>query len=222
MYVLVHIIYVLFKHCSHLSSLVQRDYIFFLARLFFFCLGFSVSVIISFSNFLQNCEVPLCVFIYLISSIGSFCFPGAIAPGIPNSLILIWMHCFSCLLHCNPWVSLHSHFWNAIVLRPSVFWFLCLLFSLVWKWKLLSCVQLFAMPWTMMPWTTQSMEFSRPEYYSGEAFPSPGDLPNPRIECRYPALQADSLPSEPPGKTKNTGIGSLSLLQRIFPTQESN
>ena len=39
---------------------------------------------------------------------------------------------------------------------------------------------------------------------------------------RSPALQADSLPAEPQGKPKNTGVGSLSLLQRIFPTQESN
>ena len=37
-----------------------------------------------------------------------------------------------------------------------------------------------------------------------------------------PALQADSLPAEPPGKPKNTGVGSLSLLQGIFPTQELN
>ena len=37
-----------------------------------------------------------------------------------------------------------------------------------------------------------------------------------------PHLQADYLPSEPQGKPKNTGVGSLSLLQRIFPTQESN
>ena len=37
-----------------------------------------------------------------------------------------------------------------------------------------------------------------------------------------PTLQADSLPSEPQGKTKNTGVGSLSLLQRIFLTQELN
>ena len=49
-----------------------------------------------------------------------------------------------------------------------------------------------------------------------------GDLPNPGIETRSPALQADSLPAEPPGKPKNTGVGSLSLLQQIFPTQESN
>ena len=54
------------------------------------------------------------------------------------------------------------------------------------------------------------------------AFPSPGDLPNPGIEPSSPALQADSLPAEPRGKPKNTGVGSLSLLQWIFPTQELN
>ena len=55
-----------------------------------------------------------------------------------------------------------------------------------------------------------------------QPFPSPGDLPNPGTEPRSPALQADSLPVKPQGKPKNTGEGSLSLLQRIFPTQESN
>ena len=40
------------------------------------------------------------------------------------------------------------------------------------------------------------MEFSRPEYWSGQPFPSPGDLPNPGIEPRCPALRADSLPAE--------------------------
>ena len=50
-----------------------------------------------------------------------------------------------------------------------------------------------------------------------EPFPPPGDLPNPGIKPRSPALQEDSLPAEPPGKPKNTGVGSLSLLQRIFP-----
>ena len=54
------------------------------------------------------------------------------------------------------------------------------------------------------------------------AFPFSRDLPNPGIEPRSPALQADSLPVEPQGKPKNTGVGSLSLLQRIFLTQESN
>ena len=68
----------------------------------------------------------------------------------------------------------------------------------------------------------QSMEFSRPEYWSGEPFPSPGDLPNPGSEPRSPALRADSVPAEPPGKPKNTGVGTLSLLQCIFLTQELN
>ena len=46
-----------------------------------------------------------------------------------------------------------------------------------------------------------SMEFSRPEYWSGQPFPSSGDLPNPGIEPKSPTSQADSLLSEPPGKT---------------------
>ena len=51
-----------------------------------------------------------------------------------------------------------------------------------------------------IPWTTQSVEFSRPEYQNGQPFPSPGDLPNPGIEPRSPTLLADSLPAEPQGK----------------------
>jgi len=44
------------------------------------------------------------------------------------------------------------------------------------------------------------MGFSRPEYWSGLPFPSPGELPNPGTEPRFPVLQEDSLPSEPPRK----------------------
>ena len=83
-------------------------------------------------------------------------------------------------------------------------------------------LQLFATPWTATRQAPLSMGFSRPEYWSGLPCPPPGDLPNPGIEPRSPALQADSLQSEPLGKPKNTGVGSLSLLQRIFPTQELN
>ena len=86
-----------------------------------------------------------------------------------------------------------------------------------WKWKSLSQVPLFA-----TPWTTQSMEFSRPEHWSGQPFPSPGDLPDSGMEPRSPTLQADSLPAKPQEKSKNTGVGSLALLQGIFPPQESN
>ena len=67
------------------------------------------------------------------------------------------------------------------------------------------------------------MEFYRPEYWSGlpslQDLPL-GDLPNPGMEPRASTLQVDSLLSEPPGKSKNTAVGSLSLLQQIFWTQE--
>ena len=54
------------------------------------------------------------------------------------------------------------------------------------------------------------------------AVPFSRDLPNPGIEPRSPALQADSLPAEPQGKPKNTAVGCLSLLKQIFLTQELN
>ena len=66
--------------------------------------------------------------------------------------------------------------------------------------KLLSRVQLYAIPWTVAYQAPSSMEFSRQEYWSRLPFPSPGDLPNPWIELRSPALQANALLSEPPGK----------------------
>ena len=66
------------------------------------------------------------------------------------------------------------------------------------------------------------MEFSKPEYWSGQPFPSPGDLPNPGIKPRSPTLQEDSLLAESGGKPKNTEVGSLTLLQQIFLTEESN
>ena len=63
----------------------------------------------------------------------------------------------------------------------------------------LICVRLFATPWTvarlLCPWV-----FSGQEYRSGLSCPTPGDIPNPEIELRSPSLQADSLPSEPPGE----------------------
>ena len=59
------------------------------------------------------------------------------------------------------------------------------------------------------------MESSRPEY------PPPEDLPNPGIKSRSPTLQVDSLPSEAPGKPKNTGVGNLSLPQGFFPLNDT-
>ena len=67
---------------------------------------------------------------------------------------------------------------------------------------LLNRVQIFMTPWTVGHHVPLFMGFSRQEYWSGLPFPSPGDLPNPGIEPRSPALQVDSLPSELPGKPK--------------------
>ena len=61
-------------------------------------------------------------------------------------------------------------------------------------------LRLFVTPWTVAHHAPLSVGFSRQEYWSGLPFPSPGDLLNPGIEPGSPALQADALPSEPPGK----------------------
>ena len=63
--------------------------------------------------------------------------------------------------------------------------------------------EFFATLWTVARLAPLSMEFSRQEYWSGLPFPSPGNLPKPGIEPGLPALQADSLPAEPPGKPFN-------------------
>ena len=65
---------------------------------------------------------------------------------------------------------------------------------------MLSRVRFFATPWTVAYQVPLSMGFSRQEYESGLPFPSPGDLPDPGIEPGSPALETDTLPSEPPGK----------------------
>ena len=85
------------------------------------------------------------------------------------------------------------------------------------EWKSPIRVRLF-----VTPWTTQSIKFPRPEYWSREPVPSPGNLPNLGIEPRSPTLQEDSLLAEPQGKHKNTGVDCYFLLWGIFLTQGSN
>ena len=89
----------------------------------------------------------------------------------------------------------------------------------MWKWKKEKVAQ---SGLTLCDPLIQSMEFSRQEYWSGLPCPPPGDLPNPGIKPRSLTLQVDSLPAEPQGKPKNTGVGSHSLLQWIFLTQKLN
>ena len=64
-----------------------------------------------------------------------------------------------------------------------------------------------ATPLAVPPQAPLSMGFSRQEYWSGLPFPSPGNLPNPGIKPRSPAVQADSLPTELPGKPLDLGSG---------------
>ena len=68
------------------------------------------------------------------------------------------------------------------------------------KVKSFSRVRLSATPWTVAFQAPLSMEFSKQEYWSGLPFPFPENLPDPGIEPRSPAFQADAFPSEPPGK----------------------
>jgi len=74
--------------------------------------------------------------------------------------------------------------------------------------KLLSHVQLFATPWAVPYQAPPSMGFSRQEYWSGLPFPSPGYLPDPGIEPRSPALEADALTSEPPNEATDKRFNS--------------
>ena len=81
------------------------------------------------------------------------------------------------------------------------------------KVKSLNPVQLFPTLWAIIYQVPPSMEFSRQEYWSGFPFPSPGDLHDPGIESRTPSLQADTLSSEPPGKSyTDVKIGSYRRL----------
>ena len=87
------------------------------------------------------------------------------------------------------------------------------LLNLFTQVELLSRVRLFATPWTVAHQAPPSMEFTRQEYWSGLPFPSPGDLPDPGIKPRSPALQADALLSEPPGN---------SIYPKPFPIKMKN
>ena len=71
-----------------------------------------------------------------------------------------------------------------------------------------SRVQLFSTPWTVGHQAALSMGFPKQEYWSGLPGPPPGDLPDPGIKPRSPALQADVLTSEPPGKPTK-GVGGI-------------
>ena len=87
--------------------------------------------------------------------------------------------------------------------------------------QFLSGVQLFASPWTVAHQAPLSMEFSRQESWSGQPFPSPGDLPNPGIEPRSPALQADSLSSELPSQIEQQIDPSVQSFFQVYYSQRA-
>ena len=155
---------------------------------------------------------------------------------------LNWGYYF--MMHANQIIMLHNlNLYSAlcyISIKLEEKWIIkcnCLRFEnkeiykkCVCVWALsLSHIWLFVTPWTLacQPPLSMGILLGRmlewlPCPPPGDLCPPPGDLPNPGIEPRCPALHVDSLLSEPPGKPKNTGVGSLSLLQRIFLTQRSN
>ena len=91
----------------------------------------------------------------------------------------------------------------------------------VWVY-VLSRVQLFPIPWTVAHQAPLYIKILQARILEWVAMPSSRDLPNPGTEPSSPTLQAVSLLTESPRKPQNTGMGRLSLLQGIFPTQELN
>ena len=84
--------------------------------------------------------------------------------------------------------------------------------------KSLSCVRLFATPWTVAYQAPLSMGFSRQEYWSGLPFPSPGDLPDPGIEPRSPELRADTSHPSHQGRENSCQTFVISpFLLPLFP-----
>ena len=132
------------------------------------------------------------------------------------------------------WVSLAhlTHFHNAVQITSTAFLLSAPHNGLRWgQWLSTSLrarklsleasnfIQDLATPWTVAYQASLSMGFSRQEYWSGLPFPSPGDLPDPGIEPESPALQADALPSEPPGKPKpqyKSTIVNMQYFNKLF------
>ena len=89
---------------------------------------------------------------------------------------------------------------SVIIIMGRAFIMLFIIKSIYGKCQSPTCTKLFVTPWTVARQASLSMGFSRQEYWSGLPFPFSGNLPNSQIKPRSPALQADSLPFEPPGK----------------------
>ena len=170
-------------------SLALRNFYWFIYWWFF---HFVSSVLFSREKYplLKRWTLRLAPFIFLSFLLFSvlFCLLALFSPIF--KFIFHFFYWF--FFHCSYFVIFKSSFYSEfslyIVMKVKV------------KVKLLSRVGLFVTLWTVTHQAPQSMGFSRQEYWSGVPFPSPGDLPDPGIKPRSPALEADILTSETPGK----------------------
>ena len=127
-----------------------------------------------------------------------------IIPSTIKQLFLNLCQSHTCLKYTGSPIAFFSIIcWRNQVICPLTElckWPPCGITESVKSCQLLSHIWLFVAPWTVACSTSLSMEFFGQENWSGKPFPSPGDLPNPGTEPSSPALKADCLLSEPPGK----------------------
>ena len=138
--------------------------------------------------------------------------PGSSVHGILQARILQWIAIFVSrgISRDWTWVScIAGRFFTTEPQGKSL--------KFIWKWKVLSRLLTLCDP---MDDTVH--EILQARTLEWVAFPFSRGSSQPRDQTQVSALQADSLPAEPPGETKNTGVGRLSLLQQIFLTQEPN
>ena len=123
-------------------------------------------------------------------------------PPVPSSVLAHWQESTAPSWNSHPTVVLSQlyagkiHFpvlWIPGLLLPQARFSRQVSIQRKVKVKSLILVWLFAIPWTVAHQAPPSMEFSRQEYWSGLPFPSPGDLPDPGIKPRSPALQANAF-----------------------------
>ena len=123
--------------------------------------------------------------------------------------VLIWLTCTQDQSPVNKMVTKHkapsikclSYMFSSTHLCVHLFYVLCIKLILTVTVLVTQSCPALCNSMNYIPCQTPlSMEFSRQEYWSGLPFPSPGDLPDPGIKPRSPALQTDSLPSKPPRK----------------------
>ena len=107
-------------------------------------------------------------------------------------------------LALKPLKAFNDNIWvNWVICEATLYLcYLCLVYCYCYCLVAILVANYFVTPWTVTCQTPLPTSFPRQEYWSGLPFPSPGDLPNPGIEPGSPALEADALPSEPPGKSK--------------------